>query len=103
MSEATYDFIRFHSEDGTVHAIRKRGRKFHHLVVIGHPIAVLKIPLTWSNANKELVEEERYMQIMPDDLATGVRKFREAAKHRDITEGARQILDEAETWITSTG
>lgn len=104
MSEgATYDFVRYHSEDGTFHAIRKKGRKFHHLVIIDHPISILKVAIKTTTKEYGEVEEEKYMTIMPDDLATGVRKFRAAAKRREITEGAKQILDEAEAWNTQTG
>ena len=42
MTDPIYDFVRYYSDDGSVHAIRKRGRKHFHLVTINHPISVTR-------------------------------------------------------------
>lgn len=81
-----YDFVRYLGGNGAQHAVRKRGLKYHHLVVIGHPISVVKVP----------IEEEGYITpITAHALTTTIETFLAAAGRCGITDAARQILTEA--------
>ena len=84
MSDSIYDFVRYYSDEGTTHAIRKRVRKHFHLVTINHPISVTQV---------EIDDGEEHMTPVPDyGLAKAVKRFFDAAKRCGITEGAKQIL-----------
>ncbi|MGH9892584.1 MAG: hypothetical protein ACREA0_11470 [bacterium] len=85
MTAPLFDFVRFKDESGSTHAIRKRGRKHYHLVIIGHPIYVLRVLIARSEGITPLAQE----------LSRTVASFSAAAERCGITDGARTILDEA--------
>lgn len=81
-----YDFVRYYGDGGTVHAVRKRGRKHFHLVTMGHPISVVKVPID---------DESRIYLIANRTLTAAIETFLAAAERCGITDDARQILTEA--------
>lgn len=86
MTDPIYDFVRYYSEDGTAHAIRKRGRKHFHLVMIDHPISVTKVQ----------IDGAPYMAAVPNyGLGTAIERFFDASVRCGITEGAKEILTSA--------
>lgn len=85
MNAATFDFVRYRATGGAKHAVRKRGRKYHSLVVIDHPISVCRVS----------IEDECFMVPVTYPLESAVARFLDAATRCGITEGARRILEEA--------
>lgn len=85
MSQAAYDFVRYYGAGGMVHAVRRRGRKLNHLVVLDHPITIVEVSH----------EEDAHITSIERDLRPAVNRFLDAAKRCGITEGARRLLQEA--------
>ena len=84
-ADPVFDFVRYKDDGGSTHALRKRGRKHFHLVIIGHPIYVLKV----------LIAKSDGITPLGGDLGSIVARFYDAVKRCGITEGARAILEEA--------
>jgi hypothetical protein len=77
--------VNFETEQGTVaQLVAKKGRKFLHVLMIGFPVHVRRVPL----------REAAYMTDMDYSLRKAVKVYRMAAEHMGITKEAKNLLNE---------
>ena len=80
--------VNYNTKYGTVAAlVGKKGRKFFHVLLLGFPVRVRRVPLS----------EAKYMKDVDYSLRKAVKVYRMAGERMGITKGAERLLNEVST------
>jgi hypothetical protein len=84
--------VNYETEQGMVaQLVAKRGRKFLHVLMIGFPVHVRRVPL----------EEAAYMIDTDYPLSKAIKVYRMAGERMGITKGAKKLLNEVAESLSS--
>ena len=84
--------VNYNTECGTVAAlVGKKGRKFFHVLLLGFPVRVRRVPLS----------EAKYMTDVDYSLRKAVEVYRMAGERMGMTKGAERLLNEVAASLSS--